>query len=309
MNQSPLKKILKIFLALALIGVTVFLGIKFLFPAPNRYDAYNKTFALSQNESAEKFLNTTDNFILLMAERVTDETLNQKTYNMLMISQVNLIALGQANEFIMKELAFAKNNSVYDSNAKNINNLYDDIVAEYATIDSYIEQNIKAFMLMDVKTTQSINSYAFAILNFQLKLNNLYVQYNIAASNIYKNLDKNFTNNVWMQELLSITTAWTSHLNELLQNNQNDTQVFVSNQQNAAGFGAFVTNNLIVERAQQYYTNENTASLLTDMKNNNLTEVVKNVFTQNEQTYIDAIADAAKKASAERVFNFVKGVE
>ena len=309
MNQSPLKKIIKIVLAFALIGVIVFVGIKFLFPAPNRYDAYNKSFALSQNESAQKFINTTDDFIALMAERTTDEALNQKTYNKLMMAQGNLIALGQANEFIMKELAFAKNNAVYDTNAKNMVNVYDNIVATYAQIDNYIEEHITAFMLVDVKTTQSINSYALAILNFQLNVNDLYVQFNIASTNIYKNLDKNFTNNVWTQELLSITTAWTSHLNELLQNNDNDTQVFVSNQQNAAGFSAFVADNLIMERAQEYYTNANTPALVADMQNTNLTQVVQNVFTLNEQTYIDAIAETTIKASAQRVFDFVKGVQ
>lgn len=309
MNQSPLKKIIKIVLAFAVIGAIVFFGIKFLFPEPDSLQAYQTTYDLVTNTSAQNFLQTSDSMIELMTDNLQNPVINLNVYNKLKISQNNLKALVKTNQFLLNELAFAKNNSNYNTNAKTIAKVYGQITDKYAQIDNYIKNNVVDFLKTQNQTVQSINSYSAAILNYQISLNQLYVDYTRAAIKIYTTAmpSQSFSNNEWSKQLVTLAFDWSEKLNHYIQNTLATTELLAANIANSAGLFAYVDNNLTIAKAQSYYTNSAVASLLEDMKKTYYPELVAKVLTQDEQTYINSFEDQTKKVAVENVIHFLKG--
>lgn len=307
MKTSPIKKLIKFLFFAIIIGVVVFFGVKLIFPKPNELDAYTKTQQLLENEISTSLKQVTGEVINLMEEKLDDETLNLQTLYKLKISSNIFATVENANMFQVDKMIFAENGTIYDSNVKQLNSLFEEINSKYSSINDYIETYVTPFLNETEKTTVSLNSYALTLFQKQIEIDNMLVLYNTGLVNIFHSLQNSYTVNIFSKDLLSITNSWLKSVTTEIANEE--TSNFEQLKNNSFGLLQFSISKLNDTVARMYFTaNEEIADLVLDISKTDIAGLVANIFGDEEDSYINSITNQDIKNATISVANFLKGV-
>lgn len=302
---STLKKFIKYVVVLGLLGGIVFVGLKIIFPQPDNMDAYNKTFALIQNEDYEFVSSNIEQMRSLMEENLP--TVNSTTYYKLSLTVKTLSTLEKSYAYMLSEIAFAKNNTVYDDNAKKINSKYEEITSDLAKAKTYIQNTVIPFYESSIIDSSAINIYSLALLNYNSALTAKVADFNIYLSEIFYNLMPTSKNNPLSTKIIEIVNIWANNQIEFLNSDQElSYEQIVTNTQ---AMLTYATANLTTTVTDTYLTNKaNADALLLSIEKADIKQTTKNVGLVDEEGYVLAIEDEEIRNATSALFSYLKGV-
>lgn len=303
--NNTIKNIIKYLVVFAIIGTVVYFGIKLIFPEPNPLQAYNNNLELAEIETYDEMLDSTNQLIMLSNPYLLETSFNIENYNELLYAKNTLMSLDYVNNFIIDDLAFAKNTTIYNSNVKKTTNSLGKIKETYSRVNTYLTNNLNPFLEQNSATMNSVNLYINAMLPFYADLCKDYQTYTSANIQIVEQLDTTIRNNPWSQTVLNIINEWTNNLITKLNNNET---VFTSQIDNAGACLVFVANNISQAKFVSYYSDyQNLNTKITEINSVSVENATNVVLTATETTYTDSIEDASLKALTINFMSFLKG--
>ena len=302
--MNTIKKAIKFFVILGLLGGVVFVGYKIIFPQPDRMDAYHTTFALIHNEEYEYVQTNIQQMTILMENNV--ESVNNTTLHKLTITQNTLLSLEASYSFMLDDLAYAKNSAVYDFNAKNVTEKYVEIEQELAKAKSYIQNTVAPFYETESSDASSINVYGLALLKYNKALIEKISDLNASLIEIYNDLIPTMLNNPYSKNALNIVKVWVENQKEFL--TTTEALSFEQIKVNSDILLSFATNSLKASETDRYYTEQqDVLDLLLSIEKADIISTTKNVGLVDEETFTSTIEDELVASATLAMFTYLGG--
>lgn len=309
--STTIKKIIKYVIIVALLGAVVFFGVKLLFPTPSPTLAFETTISLSENEAFQKNNSASENFMVKYAT-----TLSAESTQVALLNHSNkLIAFQkQIITYLSQDLAFAKNSSIYNSKAKELEKLEKEISGLLANATTYIDQQ---FEPVYNQTTTPSNNALKAILSNLTKNNkaiaNKMTNYLETTTTIYLDLEQTFVANPYSKKISQLISVWVAIQNEFLNDakyTESETYLTTNGLNNLTLLQDFKNANLSHNVAISYNTNKtNLDSLLQSISKAEIKGLLSAYEVSNVENFLNSIENAEIKASTRVLNDFIKGVQ
>lgn len=302
------RKIIKFLFTAGLIFVVAYFGIKIIFPAPDRLDAYNNTYNLLSSQDYEQTMESTQNLIGLMQDKIdANQTgVNQELQNKLIITTNIIQASQNANELMLLQFAFAENNPTYNTEVRALNGVYEEMTQTFADLKAYTQSYVDPFIeSAEEHDVSTMNSYANAVYNINIKLTDYFTEYTTRMVTTFETLDKDYTNNPLSRKMLNLTSIWVEYADNQLKNEEAN---IVELLDNSGYLKDFTASKMNLAFANSYYTATTSQNqLLTNIEHAENEKVVSILASSEEQTYIDSLTDEQIKQANTNLLALLKG--
>lgn len=309
MKQAA-KKIIKYLVILALLVGAGFLIVAIFFPTPKPDESY-KALATINQADIEKVQTSNDNLYKLLTKvSHDDETYDWAKFdkNVAKFKNVNTIydTFTQLNQTYCLQLAFAKNDKIYNEQTKKIKSEISNtqkIITEYKNyLDEYFDKyyNLNNAIFTTV-TKESVAPYTEALNDLNKRLLSSYAKVLECANKIMPSQNQTFHNNDYVQAKTANLIAWS---NAYLANFDTFDGKYISN------FEA-VTQTLTFEDYKTYVDNERAQKFVSVSKIADLNKFFDFAIKGQIETYKQQLEEAGNNSELENVkflcfhFNFV----
>jgi hypothetical protein len=308
---NSLGKFIKYIIILGIIGIVIFFGIKVLFPAPKPTVAFETTQDLTQSQSLDKLITTNQDFLQLYQETVGEDESQEDAKKMILLYSTNTLLKTQvyALDFLLDEIIFAENSSVYNSNTSNMIKTSLALQRAFENVDTYITTYISPLLSKyQIPTPTILNSVYVNITEYNNQVSNLLSDYIIAANNVFSSLKETYSVNNYSRKLFQITTFWQEIQSKLIADKANITDY---NKLFASTNSMFSFVNTKLTQAEAFsYANTPVAKqeFLKTISQVRIKELLNALTTHEDITsYIAEIEPLELSTSTDVFYNFIIG--
>lgn len=254
--SDTVKKFIKYLIIFALLGTVVFFGVKLLFPTPEPTLAFYSSQQVLENENFEKNNLASANFISKY-ENQFDEELEK--IDLLLHSKKVISLQLEVLEYMSNEFAFAKNSSIYNSNAKKLEKLEKELSSSLKNSIAYIETYFEPVYNQPTSPSKSTlrNLLENLVTNNKVIADKL-TTYTETITTIFLDLETNFLVNAYSKKNIHIISVWLSNQNDFLNKNLENLEYnSTKGMSNLNKLISFKNRLLTVENSFSYNTNKN----------------------------------------------------
>lgn len=306
--KSSLSKIIKFLIVAGLIGGLVFLGVKFLFPAPKTDLAYNTSLSLQENKKLERLQEVNDRSVLAFAGLIiTGQNINPSYYQSIQAMEYGYETILLMQEFMTTELAFATNNSHYNSYVKKAAAAYKKLEKNLDAVISYIDNNLTLFLATPGLVNEVVAStYAKALYELNVDVFKSITELNHNIVEIYSNLKTTLINNEFARALIKTQNTWLEVLSGKLNKDVIEGAAAL-NSSALAGFN-FATEKLTKTFVKTFYSYNSTAKeTLSSLLKADVKGLLGVFKTGAETSFIDSIENQEVKNATAVFYDMIKG--
>lgn len=210
------KKVIKYLVVLALLVGAGFLIVAIFFPTPKPDEAYKALASISQTD-VEKVQTSNDNMYKLLKKVARNDPNYDWTKfdkKIAKFQNVNCIydTFTKLNQTYCLQLAFAKNDKVYNEQTKKIKSETDDVQKIIAEYKDYLDQYFDNFYTLNSSvsnpTKDNVAPYVEALNDLNRRLLSSYAGVLECANKIMPSQNQTFQNNAYVQAKTASLIAW-----------------------------------------------------------------------------------------------------